>query len=249
MRFLVLLLISSGAFAQQPVLTFADEFNGNQLDLSKWVPHDPWGQVRDRQLQAWAPESIEVSGGQLHLTAQRTTRAKPVRYDGRDREYVSGIVTTFGTFAQLYGRFEVRCKIPAGRGLRAVFSLLPVPLGPLPGIDVFEVSGGAPSKILFANHWGTEQTHRSFGDSFSVADFSTGFHIVAVEWGPENIVWYVDGKEQFRSVDGIPHQPMYLLLDLAVGGGTGNLSARMPDESTIFPASFDIDYVRVYQRK
>jgi hypothetical protein len=42
---------------------------------------------------------------------------------------------------------------------------------------------------------------------------------------------------------------MYLLLDLAVGGGTGNLSARMPDESTSFPASFDIDYVRVYRRK
>jgi beta-glucanase (GH16 family) len=255
MRFPGLLFIASLAFAQQPdnaanwILTFADEFNGTELDLSKWVPHDPWGQARDRQLQAWAPESVKVSGGQLHLTAERTTKASPVRYDGKDRDYVSGIVTTFGTFAQLYGRFEVRCKVPAGRGLRSVFSLFPIPLNPLPAVDVFEVQGSDSAKVLFANHWGTEQTHRSFGDSFSVPDLSAGFHIVAVEWGPENIVWYVDGKENFRSVDGIPRQPMYLLLDLAVGGSTGSLSARMPDESTSFPASFDIDYIRVYRRK
>lgn len=247
---LPLLFISSLLLAQKPaspvtdgnanwILTFADEFNGAELDLARWIPHDPWGQARDRQLQAWKPDSVTISGGQLHLVATRTTEAK----------YVSGIVTTLGTFAQLYGRFEIRCRMAAGKGLRSMFSLSPVPLEPLPEIDVFEVAGNTPSAISFANSWGTEQTQRSFGDSFAGPDLSAAFHTVAIEWDADKISWFLDGKEKFRSVDGVPHRPMFLLLDLAVGGGAGNVLTRTPDESTRFPASFDIDYIRVYKRR
>jgi len=247
MKLLPLLLISALLLAQKPAetwtLTFADEFNGTDVDLARWAPHDPWGQVRDRQLQAWSPASAEVSGGQLHLIARRTAEDSPVRYDGQNREYVSGIVTTFGTFAQTYGRFEIRCRVPAARGLRAGFSLLPVPLGPLPEIDVFRVAGDAPAQISFGNHWGTGQTDRSYGDAFPGPDLSSGFHTIAVEWDAEKIVWFVDGREKFRSVDGVPHQRMYLLLELAVGGRRGLL----PNGSTVLPASFDVDYIRVYR--
>lgn len=258
---LPLLLIAALLLAQKPsrpaetpardpnwALTFDDEFNGGELDLLHWSPHDPWGHERDRQLQAWAPEAVSVSGGQLHLTAQRATEARPVRYDGKEREYVSGIVTTLGTFAQMYGRFEIRCRVPGGHGLRSAFALYPVPVGPLPRIDVFEVAGHAPATLSVGNHWGTEQTERSFGDSFPGPDLSTGFHTVAMEWDSAQIAWFVDGKETFRSTEGVPHQQMFLLLDLAVGGGSGSISTRFPDESTGFPASFDIDYVRVYKR-
>lgn len=245
--FVSLLLVAQKPAPQLPatdsnanwILTFADEFNGSQLDLARWIPHDPRGQARDRQLQAWTPDSVTISGGQLHLVATRTTEAR----------YVSGIVTTLGTFAQLYGRFEIRCKMAAGKGLRSMFSLSPVPLGPLPEIDIFEVAGNAPTAISFTNLWGTEQTQRSFGDSFTGADLSTGFHTIAVEWDADKISWFLDGKEKLRSVDGIPHQPMFLLLDLAVGGGAGNVLTRTPDESTRFPASFDIDYIRVYKHR
>ncbi len=58
------------------ILTFDDEFNGAELDLLHWSPHDPWGHVRDRQLQAFAPESVSVSAGRLHLIAQRTDETK-----------------------------------------------------------------------------------------------------------------------------------------------------------------------------
>src|ERR1700733_5309748 len=98
MKALALLLISSLLPAQKPgarqtqpakpewVLTFDDEFDGAELDLSHWSPHDPWGHVRDRELQGWAPDAIEIGGGQMHLAARRTTGARPVRYDGKDRE-------------------------------------------------------------------------------------------------------------------------------------------------------------------
>jgi beta-glucanase (GH16 family) len=89
------------------VPAFVDEFNGTELDLTRWSTHDPWGRVRDRQLQAYVPEAVVVSGGQLHIVAKRTpVNPVPIRYDGKDREYVSGIISTFGTFAQTYGRFE-----------------------------------------------------------------------------------------------------------------------------------------------
>jgi beta-glucanase (GH16 family) len=183
--------------------TFADEFNGPALDLARWVPHDPFSR---------AAGDLSVSGGQLHLAP-------------------GGALSTFGIFAQKYGRFEIRARSTAAKGLHPRFRLMPIPLGLLPAIDVFETSG-APTRVSFANRWGSEQTERSFGDSFTVADLSAGFHILAIEWERDHIAWFVDGKEKFRSIDGVPHQPMYLLIDLP-GEREGGLT-------------FDIDYVHVY---
>ena len=192
-------------------LVFADEYNGTEIDLMKWVPHEPAARA-----ETYALEAVAVSGGQLHIVARAST---------------PGTVTTFGTFAQTYGRFEIRCKVPAGRGVRSRFQLLPVPYGPLPEISVFETDGGAPSKVSFANRWGTEETERSFGDSFTVPDLSAAFHVFAVEWDRDKIAWFIDGKKRFESVDGVPRQPMFLAVELAGSDG-----------------SLDVDYIRVYRR-
>jgi beta-glucanase (GH16 family) len=202
---------NSGAWT----LTFADEFDGADLDLSRWSPHDP---LRKPGEQAYTPEAVRLNGGQLHIISR-------------------GVISTFGTFAQTYGRFEIRCKITETRGLRPEFKLLPVPLGPLPEIGVLEVAGAAPADFSFFNRWGSEQTQRSYGDSIDGPDLSTGFHTIAVEWDTGKIVWSIDGKEKFRSSEGVPHQAMYLLLSLTM------------DRASTEPASFDIDYIRVYQRR
>jgi hypothetical protein len=201
-------LLFASLHAQQTVPSFADEFNAPQLDLARWVPHDPQDRLNNDPSSRPASD-LRISGGQLHIPP-------------------GSAVSTFGIFAQTYGRFEIRAKAPAARGLRARFRLMPVPSGPLPAIDVFEASA-APSKIFFANHWGTEQTERSFSES---SDLSPGFHTIAVDWTRDHISWLIDGKEKFRSIDGIPHQPMYLLLDLAGAGAAAD--------------TFDVDYVRVY---
>ncbi|HWE50894.1 MAG TPA: family 16 glycosylhydrolase [Bryobacteraceae bacterium] len=213
MKVVALITFSAILLAQKPpgapgwTLTFADEFSGGELDLTKWSPHKPLNGGE-------ALAKYTVSGGQLHLTR--------------------GAISTFGLFSQRAGRFEIQCRVSGGSGTTSGVHLLPLPLGPLPAIDIFEVEGDAPKKISLANHWGTEQTERSYGDAFDVPDLSSGLHTIAMEWDREKIVWFVDGKEEFRSSEGVPWQPMFLTIEIR--GGTGTAS------------SFDVDSVRVYRR-
>jgi len=235
-------LLAAGLCAQNKpawVPTFADEFDGKELDLGKWAPHDPWGLARPREVQAYIVDAITVKDGAAHITA----RHDHALYDGHEREYTSGMMTTYGSFAQMYGHFEIRCRIPAGKGLEPKFYLLPVPSKEIPSIDILDAAASEPAKALFGNTWGDERTERSYRGSYAVGDLSADFHTLAIEWDKDKIVWFVDGKERFRSVDGVPHQPMYLAVALVVGGAV----AKFPDENTKFPAVFDIDYIRVYQ--
>src|SRR5262249_10908691 len=104
----LLLLLATTAFAEGPpgwVLTFSEDFDQKDLEFPKWSPHDPWGHERNRESQAWAPEALHVEAGTLHIVAKR----EKARFDGQERSYTSGIVTTYGSFAQTYGRFEIRC--------------------------------------------------------------------------------------------------------------------------------------------
>ena len=213
-------------------LLFDDEFDGVTLNYSKWSPHAP-GKLSLSGLQTWTPEAIAISGGQAHIVARRTKTG-----------CTSGMITTFGTFARTYGRFEIRFRIPAGRGLEPLFRLLPVPDGEIPSVDVMNAIGSDPATALFANRWGDARADRDYTGAYKVDDLSTGFHIVAIEWDEEKIVWLVDGVERFHSFDGVPHQPMYLAVSLAVG----TAKAGEPDEQTKFPAVLDIDYIRVFGR-
>jgi len=223
------------------LLTFDDEFNAPDIDFARWTPHDPAGRERHRELQAYLPENVKFSDGAAHLIARR----EKATYDGHLRIFTSGTMTSVGLFAQTYGRFEIRCRFPQGPGLAAKFSLEPVPSGNLPSIDVVSVIGGDPATARFGNRWGDEMTERSWGGSYGIGKEPQDFHTFAIEWDEQKIVWFIDGRERFRSIEGIPHQPMYLALSLAVGGDI----AHRPEDETKFPASFDIDYVRVYKRR
>lgn len=212
---------------------FAEECDGTALNFAKWSPHPPGKLILDGE-QTWVPNAIEISGGECHILSRRTAAG-----------YTSGILTTFDTFAQTYGRFEIRFRIPAGRGLEPLFQLLPVPTGNTPSIDVMNAIGSEPSKALFANHWGDAHADRDYTGSYPVADLSRDFHIVTVEWSEDEIAWSVDGTDRFHSYDGVPHQPLYLAVSL----GVGTAKAGEPDNLTRFPASLDIDYIRVFARR
>jgi beta-glucanase (GH16 family) len=222
-------------------LTFDEEFDGPTLDLGRWTPADPWGRERNHEMQAYVTNAFDIEDSILRIRAEK----REASYSGQPRSFTSGMMSTHGKFAQAYGRFEIRCRVPKGKGMWPAFWLLPEPLAWPPEIDVLEILGHEPNKAYFTHHFRDERReHKSDGGSWTGPDFSADFHEYAIEWSPRSIVWYVDGTERFRSEKSIPQGKMYLLVNLAVGGDWPGA----PDEKTMFPAAFEVDWIRVYEK-
>ncbi len=150
-------------------------------------------------------------------------------------------------FATKYGYFEIRAKIPKGKGLWPAIWLLPSTQEPRPEIDILEVLGHAPDVYEMHLHYlDKKKDWKSEGKNAKVVDLSADWHAYGLEWSKDAVVWYLDGKEMWRYTkpDGISQEPMYLLINLAVGGNWPG----SPDARTKFPADFLIDYVRVWRR-
>lgn len=236
-------------------LAFADEFDGTSLDSRKWVTCYWWNKhgctnLANRELQWYQPGNVTVANGQLRL------RAEPAEARGDDGtlyNYTSALVSTGRDvedvaqptrFAFKYGFAEMRGRVPAGRGLLPAFWMLPTDHRSQPEIDIMEVLGDEPT-VLYTNiHYG----ELGSGDPLGIVrtpDLSADWHVFGVDWEPERIVWYLDGKEVARYEGGtIPDQSMYLLVDVAVGGNWPG----PPDGSTRWPADMLVDYVRVWKR-
>lgn len=198
--------------------------------------------MRNNELQAYVPDAFEVKDGILRIVAEE----REAMYDGALREYTSGMMTTYEKFDQQFGWFEIRCRVPEGQGLWPAFWLLPMPLGWPPEIDVFEILGHETERIHFNHHFRGEEGRRaSDGGYWDGPDFSENFHVIATEWNSDVIIWYVDGEERHRSTVNVPQVPMYMLVNLAIGGNWPG----SPDETTQFPAALEVDYVRVYERE
>jgi beta-glucanase (GH16 family) len=215
-------------------LTFSDDFDQQSLDRSTWALGSPWvpEPFDQGELQHYVADALHVGKGHLRIVATRDAG-----------EYRSGIVSTHASFAQQYGRFEIRCRLPAGQGLWPAFWLLPANAFGPPEIDVLEALGHEPNAVYMNVHWREKGKHRQAIGKHVGPDFTQDFHTFAVEWDQEQLVWFVDGVERHRVVGHSPHGPMYVLANLAVGGNWPGA----PDASTPFPATFAIDSIRVYQ--
>ncbi len=222
-------------------LMFADEFNGTKLNTARWIDTYPGGDRThynaNNEKQYYATDGWRVGRGNMRFIAERRTI--------QNKEFTSGMVSSFGKFSQKFGWFEMRAQIPKGQGMWPAFWLLPADGGWPPEIDVMETLGHQPTTVYMTNHYKkVDGKHEGKGDKFVGPDYTAGFHTYAVDWQPNEIVWYVDGVERYRTKDNVPSVPMYILANLAVGGDwPGN-----PDATTTFPSYMDIDYIRVYQK-
>ena len=158
-----------------------------------------------------------------------------------------------------YGYFEARLRVPGGKGTWPAFWMMPknFTAWPLDGeIDIMEYVGYQPNIVHSSIHTqsynhvqGTQKTATK-----PIQNAETEFHIYAVEWTAGYIKGFVDGEEYFRfDNDGKANKhtwpfdaPFYLKLNLAWGGDWGG--AQGVDESKL-PAVYEIDYVRVFQKK
>src|SRR5690606_38759452 len=124
--------------------------------------------------------------------------------------YISnGMLHSSKKFAQQYGYFETRAKAPTGMGFNAAFWLMGYSGWP-PEIDVFELLGREPNVLRMANHFNSKDSvHNQVSGSHVIPDFSLEFHTYAVEWNPDEIIWYFDDEPVFRSRTAVPQEPMY----------------------------------------
>jgi beta-glucanase (GH16 family) len=241
---LALVFLSAAAQAAPPnpsqwQLTFNDEFDGNQLDLNRWMTTYSDGSrtnAGNQEAEYYADDAFEFQNGLLRIRAEHRSMG--------GFQYTSGMITSYRSFRQQYGYFEIRAKMPKGKGFWPAYWLLPVDKWP-PEIDVLEVLGHETDVVYMTNHWGIDwQHHQGQGVSWKGPDFGDDFHVFGIDWEPDVIIWTVDGIERFRSYIGVPQEPMYLLANLAVGGSWPGY----PDNTTPFPAYLDIDYIRAYAR-
>jgi beta-glucanase (GH16 family) len=159
--------------------------------------------------------------------------------------YTSGLITSRLSFSQLYGVFEIRARMPKGRGLWPCFWLLPTDRSWPPEIDILEILGHETTKLYSTMHTNETGSHVFSSVTAQVPDTSVDFHTYAVDWEKETITWYFDGTEIGRvATPADLHKPMYILANLAVGGTWPG----SPDASTRFPAIFAIDWIRAYRR-
>jgi beta-glucanase (GH16 family) len=231
-------------------LVFHDEFDGGQLDQDAWNAQD-LPSPRNNELQHYSPELVSVGDGRLRLTSEQVARG--------GRPFSSAAVDTYGKFAFLHGRVEVRAKLPEmGQGLWPAVWLLGSgcnPTGspcawPTTGSEEIDIMEGVNLRTrMFTDlHHGT-----SVGTSLSTGavehagpDLGARFHTFAVEWEPGGVArWYRDDDLlSVRTVPGAFSSPMSLILNTAVGGDWPG----PPSADTVFPQHFDVDFVRVYQR-
>ncbi len=181
---------------------------------------------------------FSLNNGVLDITAAPASAGVSAAIGGY--QYTSGQINTRTSFAQQYGYFEVRAKLPTGQGLWPAFWLLPANGTWPPEIDIFEQLGNDPTTIHETSH----STTRNSISQVSHVDNPDQFHTYGMLWDQNYLVWYIDGVEVNRqTTPSDMNQPMYILLNLAVGGTwPGN-----PDSTTPFPATMSIDYVRAYQ--
>jgi beta-glucanase (GH16 family) len=244
---------ASPLFGEPPTgwnLVFSDEFDGQTLDTNKWTTAMDFvgtqgPRYHNEFYQSYTlDEDVVVAAGSLHLRTERHTVAgtEPIGLF----EYSQGLVSTEDKFTFTFGYVEIRAKYPGGKGLWPCFWLMPQNQGNWPPeFDIAEYYGGQ-HKMHFGLAHGTmrDAVWDSSGDTQT--EFANNWHTFALEWRPGHAVWYVDGvARKTVSADYVPSVPMYVILSNSISSRLG--PSGEPDENTVFPNDFEIDYIRIYQ--
>lgn len=238
-------------------LVWSDEFDqpdGSAPNPEKWnhqTGGSGWGNG-ELQYYTNSIKNSYIENGMLVI--------KAINEYEMGRNYTSARMTTMLKGDWTYGRFEIRAKLPNTQGIWPAFWLLPsrgrYGSGPAGGeIDIMEMIGNEPYRSYATLHYGNPAERSSgYFDLPTGETYADDFHIFSLEWEPDEIRWYLDG-ELFHTADywftsastgefPAPYdQDFHLLINVAVGGHWPG----SPDETSVFPQSMYVDYVRVYQ--
>jgi beta-glucanase (GH16 family) len=242
---LILLSCIMQTNAQNWKLVWSDEFNYNGLpDTAKWG--NETGFIRNNELQYYTKQRIEnsrVFNGNLMIIGRKESF--------KNANYTSASLVTDNKNSWTYGKVEARMKLPKGQGMWPAFWML--------GQNIHTVGWPKCGEIDIMEHINNEDLLHGTLHWFNEKHVSSGgttpcdvtkFHSYSIEWDKESIKLMLDGKKywELNIKDGINsteefHKPHYIILNLAIGGDW----PKNPDQSTVFPDTMYVDYVRVYQ--
>ncbi len=271
----IFLSFSISLIAQEYTLIWSDEFDEDgKPNPAYWSFEN--GFVRNQELQWYQDDNAYCKDGVLIIEGRRENKPNPLYVKGsntdwrRSRpfiEYTSSSLKTAGKKEFLYGRFEIRARIPLESGSwPAIWTLGTTMEWPSCGeIDIMEYYRINNDPHLLANvAWGTDERYKAEWRTRAVpfrhfleknSNWGKEFHVWRMDWEENSIKLYLDDEllnevSLNETVNGAwgnyTHpfkQPHYLLLNLALGANGGE-----PDVSA-FPMKYEIDYVRVYQKK
>lgn len=247
-------------------MVWNDEFEGTELNTEKWLYRQHrFGAV----VPQWCPEAVVVRDGHLELLAMEKdgeyycgaiqTGANSMDMPKQKLCWHDELSWNIGplkkpTFEHTYGYWEARCKLPTQHGWWGAFWLQSSTIGTCldparAGVefDVLE-SFKRNGEIVQNLHWGGYgEDHQHDGSGpFQVDDWQSGWHNYGVNWTPEAVVFYLDGKETWRSSAAVPHCPQFLLLTTEIQGAQGGQQKGDRIKSAALPDRFMVDHVRVF---
>ncbi|MBP2158621.1 MULTISPECIES: family 16 glycosylhydrolase [Asticcacaulis] len=241
-------------------LVWSDEFDKGILpDPSKWDYDTDRNKAgwwnKEAQYYGFArPENSRIEDGKLIIEARREDLSSFADFGGQ--KYSSARLITRGRAEWTYGFFDIRAKLPCGRGHWPAIWMLGTGQWPDTGeIDIMESVGFKPTTIYGTAHSRhSVDTQSPKGGEIEIKTLCSAFHNYQLDWRPESLTWLVDGKPFYRldkpkdadwktwPYDG----PEYLLLNVAIGGAWGG---QQGIDDSAFPARMEIDYVRVWQKQ
>jgi beta-glucanase (GH16 family) len=229
--------------------TFKDDFSERKIDTKKWLTRYYWGEKMFKGSYSLSQDkhfvtdgdNLIIDNGKLHIVTRKEeiegkSWSDDFGFVTRDFGYTSGLINTGNSFQQKFGTFEAKIKFHPSVDIQNAFYLLSKTF--VPRIDI----ANAWKKVVFGTAWGDPKDKASIKNNSKTkkrSKLSSDFFIYTLEWTPIHLVWKVNGMVVASSNQGVPNEPMYLLLS----------SGLRKDVDGILPAMMEIDWVRCFQHK
>ena len=239
------------------VLVWSDEFASDGLpDASKWVHEtgrnkEGWYNNEKQYYSGPRLENARVHDGVLTITARKEARSDQPDWGGQ--AYSSTRLATLGKKDWIYGFFDIRAKLPCGKGTWPAIWMLGSGPGNWPAqgeLDIMEWVGSRPERMFSTVHTTSGSGGNGKGADAPVTEACNTFHNYQMYWTAQQIMFAVDGKVHFTyknpgtGADAWPFDaPQFMILNVAIGGDLGGAV-----DDTIFPVQMDVEYVRIYQK-
>lgn len=241
-------------------LVWADEFDGHRVDENKWsfdIGNWGWGNNELQYYTENATSNARTEDGNLIIEARKNDQGQP---------WTSARMTTRGKVSFLYGKIEIRAKVPREKGCWAAGWTLgdqyvdekswpycgEIDILESVGFEVDDQSGDGIAHATCHTPAYYFKINNQITSTKKVENMAGEFHTYGVEWTPTEIRGYVDGEQYYVYDKNANEQewpfdkPQNIILNLAMGGGWGG--AQGMDE-TVTSQKFVIDYVRVYEKR